>query len=385
MQVLNFGVFYNRQTYLILALILLGLSAGFGYLHYRQKAVERAYQEYIQEKQKEMQARKLEKDRLDRIEQERLAKVREAQRLAEEEKRRKAEEEAQRLADIEMLNKFARELAEQQKLLTISGDEEGTRQVKLSVDEYSELTIKVARGMRLEMPNGHFKEFFKIGYFQKNYLVNEMLVGNDNSHWSTRPSVLFYFFWDAYDLKLKAAEVPHTMDFRFKLNKVKLRLNRIIIGDAYFLEQGEVVITPIYLDEKDRFEVDGFTFESSAFNAKRDFLASYNMRESVYAFRNDKGYLQINAKKRIIIDDIKLERVTYYSYLKLSPDKEFPFKVYKDDVIWTESASRYFVNNENMEKNRGNVHEIVNDGILLIKGSYGNDSIQLKVLKRKGY
>lgn len=379
--------YYSRWKYFVLSILLLALSANFGYLYNKQLVAIRIHQQLLLQRKKELEAQRAEKARLERIEQERLAKELEAKRLAEAKKQRKAAEEAKRLAALEASRQAELEAIRQKGLLTISGESEGSQKVDLTVNEYSELKVIVKKGMRLEMPNGYFKELFKICYFKNNIMVNEMLVDNDNSHWSSRPGILFYYFWDNYDLKLKAAEVPHTLNFIFKLEKDKLELNNSVIGDAYFIEKGESVITNIYLDEKDRFYLKGFSFASTAFNAERNYFGinPMNPKDCYSVFRNEMGYLQINAKKRIIVEGIKLERITYYLSLKLPQNKVYQMKVYKGDVIKTDSGSRYYVNNEIMDKDRGNIHNIDYDGYLQIKGSYGNEDINLRVLKRKGY
>jgi len=370
---------------LVLSLLLLALSANFGYLYNKQLVTIRAYNQLLLQRENELEAQRMEKARLERIEQERLAKELKAKRLSEAEKQRRAEEGAKTRAKLDSLRQAELEAIRQRGLLTISGESEGTREVKLTVNQFSELTIKVNKGMRLGIPNNYYDELFKIAYFQNNSLVYEKLVTHAGG--IPPPWYLFYFFWDNYDLKLKSAEVPHTLIFRYNLRKEKLALNYDIIGDAYFMEKGETVTTKIYLDERDRFEIEGITFNSIDLDsyAGRDFIADYNRKESLDAFRNDMGYLQINAKRRIIVNKIKLERITYDLSLNLQQNKVYQMKVYKGDIIKTESGVRYYVNNQIMDKNKGNIHNIDNDGYLELKGSYGAEQINLRVLKRKGY
>ena len=258
----------------------------------------------------------------------------------------------------------------------------GTQLLFLKPNEYSDLLLKVNKGIRLDIPRQ--KDLYYLGYFKGDSLDHELLVKNDDDY--------YFRFWNDYNIRFKAAEVPFVMVFNPSPEVEKLKFNDVIVGNAYYMEAGDIIITNIWLDEGDNVIFDQKYNSFGNWLIDRIQLTTGNDNNwsglsgfsDKYYYSNGNGFMQIKCLKNTVLNFIKIVHNKSWSF-ELEKDEIKKIEVFKGDQIEYHSDSRYYVNNELKESNMSYNRDITIDGFIEFKGSIVKDNIYVKVLKRWGF
>lgn len=255
----------------------------------------------------------------------------------------------------------------------------GTQLLYLIPNKYSNYSFKVEKGMRLNVPEQ--SDHYYLGYFKNNVLASETLAEKNRDGY-------YFRFWDSYDLKFKAAEVPLIMVVGKEPEIEKLKINDIIVGNAYYCEKGDILKTDIWLDEGDVVDFENryqyLELDRMLFATDNSNWAELDHTPYVIYVPNKSGFLQMKCLKQTVINVIDIERTKSWNF-ELNKDEIRVINFFKGDKIEYSSRSRYYVNNELKEGDISYTREIPEDGSVEFKGSIVKNNILVKVLKRKGY
>lgn len=257
------------------------------------------------------------------------------------------------------------------------GKKEGyPRLYYLTTDEYTETLCKVQKGMRLTMPR--MDDLYYLGYFKNGVLKGEVLVKNDDGY--------YFQFWDEYEIKIKAAEIPFLTFLNYELQEEKFKFNNIDFGPAYFLKPGDIITTPIWFDKGDYFWFEGDYIDKLLFSQGDGEWEEFELKPVVYNARvvERDGYLKVKCIKPCIFNDIQIKRRKYWSFI-LQPNEIKEIKVYTGDKLQFYSDSRYYVNNQLLDGGETYINTVGQDGFIEFKGSLVNDPIYISVIQRRGY
>jgi hypothetical protein len=250
-----------------------------------------------------------------------------------------------------------------------------------SVNEYSNLTINVKKGDRLELSK--FNDIVFLYFFKEGKEQFRKLVRRNREY--TR------VFWDSYTIKIKAAEVPFsTTDLKVSVYKEPFYIyKRPVVttysyhaGNAFLLNPGDVVTTPLWLDKEDSIWLDGPAEGkiAAAFPGGWRRIPGSN---SIHTVRIGKvGYLKIKGLEKCVFKGVAVYRNKKW-HLELKPGETKKIEIFSGDVLGSSCRSRYYVN--------GNLLEPVNHthtgdtGHITFKGSVDSGRIEVWVIKRRGF
>jgi hypothetical protein len=270
----------------------------------------------------------------------------------------------------------------------------------LKPGEYSKTLFAVKKGVYFEIPSQ--EEAYYVGRFNGNKLVEEHLIRRAKridtpevftavSHgWKT-----LFFYWNGGDIKIKTAEVPvliakpdgpivddttieidNSNHSNFKPFKRNL--------EPYFLNTGEVIKTPIWLEKGDHINIDGSkTLEGAQVSCGN---AWQRLGRPYYGYRFDSkedGYLKIRAGEKCRIGKITIKHNKKWEF-NLSPGETKRLPVYPQDIIRTHANNRYYVNGVLQDRGH-NIHHIGTQGNFEIRASLTREKIGVDVISRRGY
>jgi hypothetical protein len=264
-------------------------------------------------------------------------------------------------------------------------------------DSYTKPLFKVSKGMRLDLPK--LPECFYLGYFKNGFKDHEQLLKIDYPY--NRPKHLR--FWDSYDIRFKASEVPFlmTIDGEPYFEPLELtygqyqayrgghggRIKKKTFQQAYYLKPKEVIKTPFYLDEGDVVTI-GYKTICPKIECSTDgriWLKPSGIYEQVWKYRAKKtGYLRIRAKEYCSITSIVLSHNKTWQ-LNLKPGQSKRIEMAPGDILDSRSRSRYYVNGQILEPKVRNIHRANKKMSIEFKGSVNPRLIYVRVFSRRGY
>jgi hypothetical protein len=255
--------------------------------------------------------------------------------------------------------------------------------------------LNVKKGMRLNMPKQ--KEWYYLGYFKNDRLVDEAKTSNDSNY--------YFRFWDKYELKFKAVEFPFLIEFTSEpfMEKCTVKYghhNREfmekIVGDAYFIKPGEVIKTSFWLDKGDKVKVyDGdyrnvlkWSVGNGSWRKKwiQCRYWGYDCKKQYHIINNstNAGYLKLKAIKHCAINGFTIYHNKKWQF-KLGPEQTEKIKIYPGDIIKSESSSRYYVDGHLLKGGYIYTHTQDQERFLKFKGSYDSPWIKVWVVSRRDY
>lgn len=258
----------------------------------------------------------------------------------------------------------------------------------VTTDRYSDCKISVQKGMRMYIPKQ--KEWYYMGHFNKDKFISQTKVDNHSDY--------YFRFWNTYDLRFRAVELPFLMEINFTPYFQNLIVEHGAhggwnerydyvggrIGDAYILEQNEVIETPFWLDAGDNVSFDFFDNDSAGLKCSTD---GRTWRKGTDYEANKTGFLQIKGK-RCVISRIKITHNKRW-FLTLRAGQTKRIKVYPGDIILSscEQGSKYYIDGQIYEGSSDlHSHTRSTETYLEFKGSLDSiDPIEIYVFSRRGY
>lgn len=257
--------------------------------------------------------------------------------------------------------------------------------VFLFPDKYANLTFKVKKGFRLDIPSQ--KELFYLCKFKDNQLADEILVPKKSRNFAVR-------FFDNYQIKFKSAEVPFLFIFEsppyiehFSIITSSEQKTLPITYDTLYLLKGQQIKTIFWLDKGDYIYSDCHFTDNAMFSISNKYSPwkkiSCGYRGAIYTASHN-GFLKIKALNNCPIPFLKIERKTKLKF-RLKKDKIKKIPVFQGDILESSCRQRYYVNNVLFPPNKDNQHYISGEDFLEFKSSLIQDNIYVKVIKRRGF
>ena len=233
------------------------------------------------------------------------------------------------------------------------------------------------------------EEPFIMGLFQGDKLIKEIIIGpgkRDN-----------YRAWGRESVRFKAGDIPMLVKIdglnRFYKEKLVLAApnfafghwHKTDMGDAYYLEPGEVIKTPVYMVAGEKIEMKDRSVKKIKLKIGENDQWKKSQTDYINLKANYPGYLYIWAVERVVITWINCKRIE--KRLEMRHGQVEEISVEAGDVVMTRGNENYYVNNELQPENKNNFHEINKNGILAIKpGVVANKIyIDMRFAKRRGY
>lgn len=256
------------------------------------------------------------------------------------------------------------------------------RLLYLTPDRYSNCSFNVQRGMSCDVPMQ--KEVYFLGDFKNGVLKQEIFVpsGEEKS----------FNFWDSYKITFKSGEVPFIMVMKDEPHFKTLTINGIEKPRAYFLDEGDIIQTDIWLNRDDRISFDKQynSFGVWLVQTNRLLFASGNSAwgklkgfSDKYYFAPKDGYLRIKCLKKTILTHINIGRIGYGVPLQTGQSRQF--KVFQGDVFSIQSQTRFYLDGKLMDPNLPYIYTADKDGYITFKGSINPYDVNITTLRRRGY
>lgn len=264
------------------------------------------------------------------------------------------------------------------------------RMLYLQTEEYSSFYVEVSKCMRIDLPEQ--RELYYLAVFENGNLAREQLMMN-NQNYSLR-------FYNSSQLKFKAAEIdfpliiaqnPYFEEMELSYGN-KYKRQDVVLKKSFYLNTGDIVITKFWLDKGDWVNFPNINSPEKIYcriDTKNSRWKELGVRENYYFYQRmyeaDKsGYLALKAASQIPITKIEIEHKKKWS-LPLKNGEIYKIPVYRDDVYLLSSKSRFYFYDQLLNANVTYTYKSPADGHIKLMGSIIPDSIEVKVVSRRGY
>lgn len=268
-------------------------------------------------------------------------------------------------------------------------------------DKESYYTFQVKKGMGIYTPPQ--KLDWQMLLFKDNKSVNlngmKVKMRREKGYLGGNQCGLYWRFWDDYEVKFKAQNRPKLLEFVSMPEMEKLRVS---YGNssgafeekrgekAYFLEPGEVIETPFWVDKGDAIIIgqgdnykgfdcatEGKKWKKPVWGRGKDTFCRFEAEAA--------GYLKIKANSLCALNNFTIFHAQKWS-LDLKSDQVQKIQIWPNDVIRSYSSSWYYVDGQRCEANTTNIHQgNGKSNYLEFKGSFATGPIKVWVTSRRGY